>query len=268
MNADSLTYLGVAPPDSLSPWQLHTYVDTLAVAYNTTGSVPAPVPYNAGSDNVVTCVLLASIIIALLSLAASAKFIARMSKNFFYAENEYTSTVPDTTSELTHQAILVVLTCVAASTLAFCYTIYGGYGELPSAGKHLVLLVFFAAAVGYLLLKGGLYQLVNWVFFDRKKIEQWNKSQLFLTAMEGVALAPLVLLLVFGELPLRHTLIGLAAVVFLVKILTFYKGYVIFFRRFGAFLQNILYFCALEMIPLAVLVGLLEAFNAHLIINF
>ena len=267
MSQDTLNYLA-APSDSFSPWHLHSYVDTLSVAYDTTGSVPAPVPYHAGADNVVSGVLLAAIILALLSLAGSARFIARMSKNFFYAENEYTSTVPDTTGELTHQALLALLTCLLASMMAYCYTIYGGHGELPATSKHLILLVFFAAAVGYLLLTGGLYLLVNWVFFDRKKIEQWNKSQLFLTAMEGVAFSPLVLLLVFGGLPLRPALIALAVVVLLVKILTFYKGYVIFFRRFGAFLQNFLYFCALEMIPLSVLVGFLEVFNAHLIINF
>ena len=267
MSQDTLNYLAV-PPDSFSPWQLHSYADTLAEATSATGSVPSPVPYNAGTDNVVAGVLLAAIILALLSLAASAKFIARMGKNFFYAENEYTSTVHDTTGELMHQGVLAFLTCVVAATVAYCYTTCTVSEGLPLVGKHLMLFLFAAAAVGYLLLRAALYQLVNWVFFDRKKIEQWNKSLLFLTAMEGVAFVPLALLLVFGGLPLRPALITLAIVILFVKILTFYKGYVIFFRRFEAFLQNFLYFCALEMIPLAVLVGILEVFNAHLIIKF
>lgn len=45
------------------------------------------------------------------------------------------------------------------------------------------------------------------------------------------------------------------AVVFLVKLLSFYKCYVIFFRQNGIFLQIILYFCALEIVPLATLWG-------------
>ena len=86
--------------------------------------------------------------------------------------------------------------------------------------------------------------------------------------MEGVLLSPFVLLHVFGSLSLQITLIGVASVVILAKILTFYKCYLIFFQRFGAILQIFLYFCALEMIPLVGLVGLLETFNEFLEINF
>ena len=91
---------------------------------------------------------------------------------------------------------------------------------------------------------------------------------LFITAMEGLLLTPFVLLHIFGDLSLQITLIGVAFVIILAKILTFYKCYLIFFQRFGAILQIFLYFCALEMIPLVGLVGLLETFNEYLKINF
>jgi hypothetical protein len=86
--------------------------------------------------------------------------------------------------------------------------------------------------------------------------------------MEGVVLAPIVMLMVYGDVSLQILLLALIIVVLIVKILTFYKCYLIFFRRFGAFLQIILYFCALEMIPLVVLLGLMETFNNNLEINF
>ena len=127
---------------------------------------------------------------------------------------------------------------------------------------------YLAAIVAYFLFKILAYQFVNWVFFDVKKNEQWNKSQLFLTAMEGVVLTPIVMLMVYGDVSLKILLLALIIVVLIVKILTFYKCYLIFFRRFGAFLQIILYFCALEMIPLVVLLGLMETFNNNLEINF
>jgi len=41
----------------------------------------------------------------------------------------------------------------------------------------------------------------------------------------------------------------------LVKILTFYKSYIIFFKQKRYFLQIILYFCALEIVPLFALWG-------------
>jgi hypothetical protein len=44
-------------------------------------------------------------------------------------------------------------------------------------------------------------------------------------------------------------------VVIFIKILTIYKSYVIFFRQKALYVQNILYFCALEMVPLLSLWG-------------
>ena len=54
-----------------------------------------------------------------------------------------------------------------------------------------------------------------------------------------------------------------------VKILTFYKSYIIFFAQNGLYLQNILYFCALEMVPLVSLwSGLAVIVNHKLKVNF
>ncbi len=53
-----------------------------------------------------------------------------------------------------------------------------------------------------------------------------------------------------------------------VKMLAFYKSYSIFFKRMGASLQIILYFCALELMPLMVLWGVLFITDNYLIINF
>ena len=86
--------------------------------------------------------------------------------------------------------------------------------------------------------------------------------------MEGIALTPIVLLSVYGQLRVIPALICIGFVVFLAKIFSFYKCYLIFFRQFGVFLQIFLYFCALELIPLAGLVGILETINENLIINF
>ena len=57
-------------------------------------------------------------------------------------------------------------------------------------------------------------------------------------------------------------------VLVLVKILSFYKSYLIFFKRNGLFLQIILYFCALEVVPLSALWGGLVLISHYLKINF
>ena len=247
-----------------------TYVDSFA--WTRQGKAHAamasdPVPYRCGSDNLVTSMLLVGCIVAILALARSLRFVMKMCKNMFFTENERTTTVPDTAAELRSQGWLVLFTSLMLAVVYYSYSlsVSDGVSFMP---RHGLLLVYIATVVGYFLLKAAIYQFVNWVFFDGKKIEQWNKSMLFITAMEGLLLTPFVLLHIFGDLSLQITLIGVAFVIILAKILTFYKCYLIFFQRFGAILQIFLYFCALEMIPLVVLVGLLETFNEYLKINF
>ena len=57
-------------------------------------------------------------------------------------------------------------------------------------------------------------------------------------------------------------------VLILVKSLTFFKSYITFFRRKSLFLQNILYFCALEIVPLVSFGGLAATAINVLKINF
>jgi len=226
-----------------------------------------PVPYRTGADNLVASMLVVGCLVAILALARSMRFVMKMCKNMFFTENERTTTVPDTAAELRGQGWLVLFTSLLLAVTYYSYALSAAKG-VTFMPRHGLLFVYIAAVIGYFLFKTAIYQFVNWVFFDGKKNEQWNKSVLFITAMEGVLLSPFVLLHIFGSLSLQITLIGVASVVILAKILTFYKCYLIFFQRFGAILQIFLYFCALEMIPLVGLVGLLETFNEFLEINF
>ena len=230
-------------------------------------SVP-DVPYHTGSDWLISSSLIIGMLAAILAFAVSRGFVERQVKNFFYTENERTTTIPDTTSELRNQILLVAFTCLILAVAYYCYALFWNGNQFDVASNSQLIGIYIAAFVGYFLFKAILYQFVNWVFFDRKKIEQWNKSVLFLTAMEGLVAAPAVMLFVFGNLSLTACLIIVAIVATFAKICTFYKCYLIFFKRFGAFLQIFLYFCALELIPLVGLVELLEAFNNNLIINF
>lgn len=231
-----------------------------------TGMAADPAPYHVGNDFLVSSLLMGGLLLALLGLAVSWRFVASQARNFFYLENERTTPVPDTAGELTGQGVLVVFGCLLLAIAFYCHSLNGA--DYWVLSKHTLLGGYILSIVAYFLFKAAAYQFVNWVFFDVKKNEQWNKSLLFLTAMESVAITPIVLLMLYGGMTLQTGVIALLIVAFFIKMLTFYKCYLIFFRRMGAFLQNILYFCALELTPLAVLFGLMEAFNYNLEINF
>ncbi|MBO4849386.1 MAG: DUF4271 domain-containing protein [Prevotella sp.] len=246
----------------------HNIDFTSAFGGELVGMSADPAPYFIGTDNLVTALMMVGLFAGIVAIALSWKFIARQVKNFFYLENERTTPVPDTNGELGGQGLLVAGATILLAVVLYCYIVEGRGSGWWMLSRHGILGVCIMSVAAYFLFKAMAYQFVNWVFFDVKKIEQWNKSMLFLTAMEGVAMTPFVMLMLYGGLSLQTTLLALAIVAILVKILTFYKCYLIFFKRMGAFLQIILYFCALELTPLVVLVGLMETFNNNLEINF
>ena len=94
------------------------------------------------------------------------------------------------------------------------------------------------------------------------------KSYLFLVSCEGVVLFPAIILMTYFGFSLQAAIIYALVVVGIGKILSFYKSLIIFFKRKGAFLQIILYFCALEVVPLFALWGGLVLISHYLKINF
>ena len=101
-----------------------------------------------------------------------------------------------------------------------------------------------------------------------RKNKKFLTSLLFITSLEGILLFPSVLLLAYFHIPPQSVVYYCATVVVLAKILTFYKAHVTFFRQNADFLQIILYFCALEMIPLFALWGGLAVIVNFLKVNF
>jgi len=108
---------------------------------------------------------------------------------------------------------------------------------------------------------------VNWVFFNSRANAFWQKSTLFLNSIEGLLLFPMVMVMAYFGISSHTVNLYTLGVVILVKFLLLYRCYVIFFKKIGAFLQIILYFCALEIIPLLMLFGTLSMMVNYLKIN-
>jgi hypothetical protein len=226
-----------------------------------------PVPYTIAGDNLITSILLGCFILATLVFSRSRRFIEKQAKNFFYIPRSDNSTMTETSGEVRFQIFLILQTCLLASIVFFCYT-RTFVGDTFTIDQYQIIGIYTGIFAGYFLVKTIAYAFVDWVFFDKKKNRQWIQSFLFLISAEGVALFPLVMLLAYFNLSMESAVIYSIIVVILSKLLSFYKSYIIFFRRSGDFLQIILYFCALEIIPLFSLWGLLVLTNSYLKINF
>ena len=231
------------------------------------GVLGDPAPYSVSNDNIVTGALLLCFALAMIAASMSSHFIVRQIKSLFHMPNRR-SMVAETAYEVRFQLFLVLQTALLFSIAYYLFTRSQSDRTYILDSQLAIVGIYLAVFLGYFLLKHLLYSLVNWVFFDRKRNLKWSRLCLFLTSAEGVLIFPVVLLLIYFHLATQYTMIYVAFVIVFIKILTFYQGFVIFFKRTGASLQIILYFCALELMPLTALVGILTFTGNYLTINY
>lgn len=227
-----------------------------------------PVPYTIRGDNTITALLLGCFILALVAFSKSRRFIFRQAKNFFYEPRTLMTEYSETTGELRFQSFLVMQTCFLLSLISFLYTRECVADTFILESQYQLIAIFFGLYMGYFALKILVYASVNGVFFGKKRNVRWLKSFLFITSVEGILLFPLVMLQSYFDLQIQNAIIYSAFVIILVKTLLLYKSYVIFFKQKVFFLQIILYFCALEIMPMLLLSGIMAMVVDYLKINF
>ena len=227
-----------------------------------------PVPYTVRQDNLLTSLLFVSFIMAVISFSSSRNFVIRQAKNFFRITHGGTTEVSETSNELRFQGFLVLLTGIMLSLIVYFYTInhYGDTFILPT--QYHMIVIYLIMVVAYFVLKTIVYTVANLIFFDGKRNVQWIKSLLFITSMEGVAIFPAVILQAYFDLSEQNVMLYLIIALSIIKLLTFYKCYIIFFRQNVVRLQIFLYLCTLEIVPLLAFLGALEFTANSLKINF
>ncbi|MCH5308096.1 MAG: DUF4271 domain-containing protein [Prevotella sp.] len=216
------------------------------------------IPYSMQNDEVLTIVLFCLFVLAVITFSNAKGFMIRQAKRFFYQPHEGTSEITETSSEVRFQVCLVFLTSLLLSLICYFYTLETLGGSFVLDSPYLLIVVFLAIILCYFSLRAGLYALVNRVFFDGKRNGQWMKDFIFVTILEGMLLFPAVLLQVYFGLSLQSVEVYFAIVLILVKLLTIYRSYIIFFRGNIVSIQFFLYFCALEIMPLLALWGVLD----------
>ncbi|MCQ2128824.1 MAG: DUF4271 domain-containing protein [Bacteroidaceae bacterium] len=203
-----------------------------------------PIPYSLHNDPLVTSLLLVSFIIVALAFGTTRDYLSREVKSFLYTKDY--SSFYNSSAEVN----FLLLLCIQ-SIIMFALSAYIILGK----GSVWAMLGIVAA---YIFAKYLLYYIVNSTFFERRDVSNWDHVFTMITVIEGIVFLPIILLQVYVGWPVKITIICLAATIILTKILTIFKSFFIFFSRFGGFLQIILYFCTLEVIPCLILYGIIK----------
>ncbi|MBQ6210607.1 MAG: DUF4271 domain-containing protein [Prevotella sp.] len=231
------------------------------------GVAGEPIPYSIANDNLITSLLLGCFIIAMFTMARTRAFITRQIKSFYYISHEQANQLTETSGEVWYLLFMGLQTCLLFAIIYINY-VRERMGDTFIIEQYQMVGMFTFIVATYFLIRSILYWLTGWVFFSKKKNVQWQRSSLFLISAEGMLLFPIVILLTYFNITMKSVMIYAFFIVIFIKILSFYKLYVIFFKRKGIFLQIFLYFCALEIVPLFVIGGLLLIINNYLKVNF
>jgi len=226
-----------------------------------------PIPYAIHNDNIVTGLLIASFLLIMFAMSRISSFMIHQAKNFFYTP-KVDQGFTETGTEIKFQIVFLVITSLYYALLFYFFATRRIAETFILSSEYGLLAIFAFMIFGYFLLKGLLYTLVNNIFFERKKNLHFLGNLLFIVSLEGVLLFPLVLLLAYFQFSMQNAINYCIFILALAKILTFYKTYIIFFKQKGLFLEIILYFCALEMIPLVMLWGGLLGVTSILKVNY
>ncbi len=226
-----------------------------------------PVPYTVHADNLMTGLLLLCFIMIVVAFSSVKDFLLHQFKSFFYFSRDVSSEVSETAVEFRFQFFLVMLASLLISLLFYFYTLYLGETYILRSPYYLIL-IYWGIIMGYYLLKAMLYTIVNLVLFDSKRNKQWMRSFLFISSVEGILMFPIMMINGYFDISVASASVYVLVVLTIIKILTFYKCFIIFFSRNVVKLQIILYFCALEIVPLLFVWSILNATANMLKINF
>jgi len=226
-----------------------------------------PLPYTIRGDSVITMLLLLCFVVFVISVGRTRDFLFRQIKRLFYTQHN-DSDVKQTTGELHFQLFLIAVSCLLMGITIYHFTSTWVEEPLVIDNDTLLMTIFIGVFACYFLLKGLVYFTVNSVFFEPRQNKLWMNTLIFLNAGQGALLFPIVMLVVYFNLSLQKAIIFFVFTLIFVKIVTFYKSWVIFFRQNGIFLQTFLYFCALEITPLLCLAGGLMILIEQLKLNY
>ncbi len=228
-----------------------------------------PVPYTLRSDNMIALLLLLCFVVFSVSLANSKHFITRQLKKFFDTPHgDDDELFSETFGELRFQIFLVLVGCLLIALAGYLFVTDRIAQTFVLANDFQLVALLFGAMVGYYGVKTFLHTIVNNVFFGSKKNIQFLKGSLFLNASMSVLFFPVVMLMIYYDFSVQNATYFFVVVLIIVKILTFYKSWAIFFRQKGGILQTFLYFCTLEVTPMFVFCGFMLALIDVLKINF
>lgn len=225
-----------------------------------------PVPYRFKTDNFVTITLLLSFFLVVWVISRSRHFLRDQMKEFFHRPsirgNLFSSHVE---TAIRGQVFLIFQTCFVIGMLFFDFTQEKQTEVFNQVSPYKILSVSVGISSLYYVLKTGLYNFVNSVFFNREQRTQWNQTYLLSVLALGLALLPVALLVIYFDMSFDNMVKAVVCILLVDKSLLMYKCHRTFFNYTFGWVHLFLYFCTLEIMPLLILLRIMVYANSFLL---
>lgn len=180
-------------------------------------------------------------------VSRSWKYLQRASQDFFYP-TDHNNIYDDSTPDNRLHGGLALLLLVGISIGLLCYAL------MPA----IALWVWLAAAIGCEAGKVGIYAFVNTTFFTPTQRFTWRGGYRLLILLQSVLLSLIACAAIYFGVQQQWVVIAAVLAVGVVKILLLYKTIATFFPGNSQLLHLILYFCTLEIAPIAALLAIVN----------
>lgn len=227
-----------------------------------------PLPYQLRSDVFVTGIILVCFILFSYALKNGKKYVIQRIKELFQYKERISLFDEASASSNRYAFTLTFITAILSGMYIYEYVSETNLPLIHLATHELLLGIYIGATLLYIAFKGAAYEFINWIFFDKERNKYWIQTYFNLVSGVSFLLFPVVLLIIYFNLGIQIGKILIIFLLFFAKILLFYKSIRNFFKHVYGFMHFILYFCALEIIPLILFWKGITYINNILVLKF
>lgn len=208
-----------------------------------------PMPYSVRADDVLTPLLIASVLLLAYSIRRAGRFYLYQARNFFRHTRPGSALERESAAETRYLVFGEAHTSVILALMSYAYCKAYIAETYVTLSEYTLMAIDLSIVVALLLFEHAAQRMVGAVFFAAADNVAWAQAKRAVTAAAGIALTPMLLLWAYFGLAVESCMTWTLTVVIVAKALLFFKSQLIFFSRRNSCLQNILYFCTLEAIP-------------------
>ena len=198
------------------------------------------------NDCFVSVLLICFFVIAAI-LSSGENILSTTIQNFFHPHEDTNEGVRTTSAQYQRIGMLGI----SLMSTALVMTVFlMRRRHLACVPEDYFLPLLFGVSIGVYLLKIGVLNSINWVFFDHSQMVSWRQSYTNCIMLSGIPMFVLAIVSVFLELSQRGLTILLLLCIITLEICLFFKAFHIFCAKKYGVLLLIVYLCTLELMPL------------------